>query len=253
MPGRHSKTVRTLTERDKKVFQFIFEQKVSSFEQIRDRFFPDTSDRTTRRRLYQLKNSGLLRHVPHTDGRRLRHLFRLSSKAYRHHVLERGVNDLVSQLASHSIDHDLTLTELRTRFERARTTVAFYPENVLQSSEKFSKLEDFRDYVLLRSDAVAEFVVKNKFRYVIPVEYEASIKSIERCEEKMMNYYIKSEAQSVFWICKNGSIQSRLENIERSFGDKFKPKMYFALQEKVLSDSDSFTLTSIQGKQITIR
>lgn len=183
----------------------------------------------------QLFRAGWLERTGHFDGHRTQIDFYLSKRAYRSHVLLPGVNDRREQLKSDKIEHDVRLVDLRACLESRETVTHFYTENVLQSRHDLAEAEKYRDSRSLHSDAVLDLLIEKEFRYVLPFEYEGSQKSKDRWAEKLLDYYLKHEAQAVLWVCETDSIARAMGETDLSLSTGRAPKMYFATAADVLS------------------
>lgn len=247
------KKAQIITDRDQRLFQFLFDSKVSTASQVRDRFFSNKTLRVTHKRLAKLRNANWLRLVTFTDGQYAKNAYSLTDKAYQEFVLIKDVNDRRCQLASDVVLHDLALVELRISLEKMPQVLKFYSENILQSYWEYSKMNSLRDIVELRSDAVLEILTKDENKFLVPLEYEASQKTKERWHKKFLDYYIKHEGDAVLWVCQNDSIRSGLCEIERELSKGYKPKMYFTLLQNILSSPEKITFTDFLGNEFQIQ
>ena len=241
-----------INDRDRRIFQFLFENKVATARQLKDIFFAKNCPQIAYRRLASLSNAGWLRKEGHAEGTKLHHIYGLSDKAYQDYVFNEEVNGRQRQLKSSSVDHDLALVDIRQCFQKNQAVKRFYPENLLQSAHKYAGSEEFRDCVALRSDAVVELLMQGKYRFLVPIEYEASFKELERCHQKLLNYYIKYDGDVVFFICRNDAIRKRFVKIEQELSHQFKPKVYFGLLSDVQKSPTRLTFVKAKGDQYTI-
>jgi hypothetical protein len=129
----------------------------------------------------------------------------------------------------------------------------FYPENLLQSDHEFAKSDQFRSSVELRSDATVDILINNQHRFLVPLEYESHLKSIDRCKEKLMGYYLKDPGKAVLFICKDDVTLKRFESIEQGLSHNYKPKMYFALLSEILAKPEELTFKKVGGAEYKIR
>lgn len=252
MPGRRRKAG-GITARDRDIFRFLYESKVATSRQIRARFFPKVSLTFANRRLRLLSKAGWIERAGFTENSdSLTYLLSLTDAAYRQFVRKEGVNDLRCQLRSDAVDHDVALVDIRGRLENLPMVNRLYTENLLQSCYDYAESDEFKDYVTLHSDALLEVNFQDEHRFLVPLEYEASLKSKDRCRSKLLDYYVKSDAQAVFFICGSKPVLDRMTEIEGEIGQEFRPKVYFSLLSNVINPAEKVTFTSIQGKSITI-
>ncbi len=180
MPSKTFEAV-VITERDKKIFQFLFENKVATALQITNSFFENNSPKTAYRRLLYLARAGWLRKEGKFLSDRLIHIYGIADKTYEKYVHNEEVNGRKEQLKSNSIEHDLALVDIRLAFKKNQAVQKVYSENNLQSCYGFSKSDEFRDIVSLQSDGAVELLIHGKYRFIVPIEYEASFKDRKRC------------------------------------------------------------------------
>jgi len=247
------KYVGVVTPRDEAVFRFLFESKVATAKQIRSHLFPKTSYQTTARRLAQFTRSHLLAQSSIRFGRTFQCVYGLTDEAYDKYVRDEEVNDRRRQLKSEKINHDLALVDIRNRFMRFSGVKHYYSENALHSRFDLAGSPEFKEFLDLGSDAVVEIVRDEKNRFLVPLEYEATLKSKERCHEKLFDYYIKHDGSAVLFICADALVLNRMQNTDREICKEFKPKMYFALLSDVLNESEKVSfITSNHEKRIVL-
>jgi hypothetical protein len=162
-----------------------------------------------------------------------------------------GEDERRVQLKSDVIGHDTTLVEIRSAFEKNPTIKNFLTENALQSSQWSADSEDLRDMVEIRSDAAVQVVLKGSNQFWIPLEYESSLKSVNRCQQKLANYYNRYDGEVVFFICKNEAVLKRMREIEMELSKEQEPKMYFALLADVLISPTRLTFQTLSGSRHT--
>lgn len=240
-----------VTDRDKKLFQLLFENKVATSEQLQRLIFPEVNQRVAYRRIAKLVASGWLRKIGFPDGRIRKPVYSVTEKAFELFVREEGIELERVQLTSEVIAHDIVLVDIRHRFEKLSQLKRFYPENLLRSRTEFTRSDEFKCFTQLHTDAVAELFIQEKYRYLVPIEYEASIKSKERCQKKLFDYYVKFDGSTVFVICESEPVLKRMVEMDSELCQKFKPKMYFALLSDVINNPEKLTFTT-SNQQVRI-
>lgn len=238
-----------ITQRDQRIFQFLFENKIATFDHIQRAVFANTSSKANYRRLAKLTKADWLRRSGISHEKKLKYAYSLSEKAFDTYVREKDVNDREFQLTSEVPFHDLILLDIRNRFESLKTVKRFYSENVLQASYKLAEDEEYKPFIELRSDAVIEVFLQDKFRYVVPIEFEASLKTKGRNQSKILDYYIKYDGDAVLLISKDETILKSLAKTDKEISQEFKPKLYFALLSDVLRPSETITFVSSNGEK----
>ena len=245
-----SEKIGFITERDKQLFQFLFESKVASNSQLRRSIFPEVSKSTACDRIAKLVTSGWLDKLGFPSGNTFVPIYNITEKTYRTHVHISEVNDRKAQLKSDVIGHDLALVDIRNRLEKLSSVKKFYTENVILSNYELANSDEIRDLAALRTDAVAELLIQEKYRYVVPIEYEASFKSKARCAKKLRDYYLNYDGHNVLFICRDEALLKRFKEIDRVICQEFESKMYFALIADVLNESEKVIFT---GSDMTTR
>lgn len=230
----------------------MFESKAATTRQIQNRFFPNAAYQTACGRIHLLTKNGWIRRFALSDDGCPRNAYSISDKAYKKYVFSEGENDRRHQTRSDSLSHDIALVDIRAALEKCVEVKKVFPENVLQSHQRFSKAPIFCDCVELRSDAVVELLVQNRHSCFVPLEYEASLKSVERCEKKILNYYTRFDGEDVFFICKDKNVLRRMAEVELDLGNAFRGKMHFALLENVLSHDGKIRFQSAKGEVFSI-
>lgn len=196
---------------------------------------------------------GLLRRIGFSDEGRLISLYSLTDAAFDRFVHMDGVNDERWQLRSDSPAHDLSLVDIRIALEKNSAVKDFIPENSLQSCSMYQDDPKIRDLVALRSDAVLRLLIKNEHEFVIPLEYEATLKSKERCLSKLLKFYTAYSGAAVLFICKDKTVMNRMLDVEAEIALQFKPKVGFCLLENVLKNPSELTFIKRQGDPYMVR
>jgi hypothetical protein len=241
-----------ITDRDKEIFQFLFESKVAKVEQVYRELFPDVQMQIAKRRLQKLTSSCFLLKLGLTEGNRLKAIYSLAEKAYQGHVFKKDINDRHIQLLSEIPEHDLALVDIRQALRKRMTVKNIYTENVLRSHYEYAESEEFRDLVELRSDAVIELLLQ-EHRFIVPLEYEATLKAEVRNHKKLLDYYMKHSGKAVLFICGSDTILKSLCETDQKVCQGFTPKMYFARLFDVLNSSEKLTfLSSNREKRIVL-
>lgn len=231
----------SVTSRDQKLFQFLFENKVATARQVTTSLFPKVRHQNIYRRLGKLVRAGWIDKLGYFNGDQLQHLYCLSEHGFRQFVHQEDKNDRRLQLMSDVVEHDLALADIRIRMEALSEVKNYFTENVLQSNHDLASSKEFKPFIQLRSDAVVELILQGGKRFIVPLEYEASLKSKERCQKKLLDYYIQYEGGTALFICQSEPVLKRMVQMDREISREFKSKMYFALLADVLDVEKKMT------------
>jgi hypothetical protein len=236
-----------ITDRDRKIFQFLFESKVASLTQILDRIFTGLSPQNSNRRMLKLTRGGWVRRGGHHQNGRLHYVYWLSEKAFRRFLHGNGSEAPREQLKSDCIEHDLALVNIRIRFEENPAVRSFLTENTLQSAGESDLPNEVRPWIGLRPDAAVEVIEQDHETMFVPLEYESSLKSIDRCRNKLRDYYVLHGGSAVFFICSDENVLRRMLKVDRELSAEYRPKMYFSLLSDVLQARDTLPFQKSDG------
>ncbi|MEZ4744004.1 MAG: hypothetical protein R3B45_16410 [Bdellovibrionota bacterium] len=148
--------------------------------------------------------------------------------------------------------HDLDLVDIRFVFESKIAVKNYYPENILQACCNVKGSDPFKPFIELNSDALVELNMNTEKLY-LALEYEASLKNLDRYKDKIDSYYWAG-VRAVLYICQNKKILRALQKIDQMISESHhkNPKLYFALYDKALTDKGELLLTNILGHQFRI-
>ena len=230
---------------------YIWENKITSYRQIYDRFFYQSSKPVCSRRLAKLFKAGLINKVPISNLGMAQHGYSITPKGFESCVKISSLSGTIGQAKSDSIEHDLRLVDIRERLEVSREVTRYYTENALQGLYGLRHSDEYSPFVELRSDGLAKLTLGNK-KFSVPIEYEASLKSIERCSYKILAYHTRKGIDGVFFICLNETIMNRFEEIERQLAKQYGPVLHFALLRDVLDKSKDVHFRNVNGQSVIL-
>ena len=178
-----------------------------------------------------------------------RMIYSLTSTGFKRSISEEKVMKRV-QLKSDSLEHDLTLLQIKRRFKDLKMVQGFYSENLILSGvlDNILEIKQLRE---LRPDAIIKVIINNKTLF-LPLEYEASSKYSRRNEKLLAKYYTSPFVPAVVFISKNESIQKRICSKEIQRSSKKSEKFYYALLENVLSPQEKIPLTNIKKEVLNL-
>ena len=237
-----------LCSRDMHIMSSLFEGKIASQEQIGDHLFPGVSAQTVNRRLLKIIELGFIRRKPIAIDDKI---------IYAYSLTQRGLIKIKPMLPyrvttktalSECPAHDIALNDIRKAFEEKGAVQNYYTENVLQACVGFKSDKQFRPFVELNSDAMAE--VNTRIGVLnLAIEFDTAHKSKDRYRQKVNSYYIKRGVDGVLYVCASKHIMDVLHEVDKGVADrhKCKHKLYFALLENVTGGIDELTFTNAKG------
>ena len=237
-----------LCSRDMRIMRSLFESKIASQEQIGNHLFPDVSAQTVNRRLLKIIKLGLIWRKPIAVDDKI---------IYAYSLTQRGLTKIKPTLPykvntkttlSECPSHDIALNDIRKAFEAKDAVQSYYTENVLQTCTGFRSDRQFRPFVELNSDAMAE--VDTRIGVLnLAIEFDTAHKSKDRYRQKVNAYYVKRRIDGVLYVCASKHILDRLFKIDTEVSDRHKceHKLYFALLEDVTGAIGKLTFTNAKG------
>ena len=248
---RYRRRGAVINERDKRLFLYLFVNKAAAVVDIQKDVFNNANLKTVHNRLKKLSDAGLIEAQTQRE-RRNRLVYFVTKKAFKKYVAEEDLAKRV-QLVSDSIEHDLTVLEIKRKLRTFKKHVLkFYSENLVRSGlleEKYPELELFRE---LRPDAVVKLKIKDKV-YFVPLEYEASSKSAKRNAQLLSRYYTRHKVVAVLFISKTGAIEKKMWKAEMARGtEKRKGKFYYAQLEDVLNAQEKVPFGNVKDGILTL-
>lgn len=237
-----------ITERDKKILYFLFENKIATRQEVHEFFFAKKSHKTANLRLRKLiKEEYISTSAEEIDGKFVRYLF-VGKKGQE--IVKFWKNQyLVGKIErSESINHDLELLSLRYVLLRSPKIREYYTENVLQGVLEFKSDERLKYFVSLNSDAAMLIRLKVGDFYVA-LEYETFPKSDQRYEKKIRDYY-NSNISFVIYVAKTQVLGNRLRQIDDAIADELKRpnKVFFANFNTLIAHPQKLTFVNSKGK-----
>ena len=218
-----------ITERDMKLFKYLYVNKVASFEDINLDIFGQVSSSAVCRRLKKLLREGLLE-AQICRELSIHILYNLSQKAFKKYFSD--INSLnYIQLKSDSILHDLSLLKIKRKLKKISQVEAFYSENLIRSGllDDILEVKRLKD---LHSDSILKVNFFEKSLY-LPLEYEASSKSPKRNQNLVNKYYTNPYTSIVLFVSKTKQIESKIRSKEQQ-EDNTKAGQFFYIQSQDL-------------------
>lgn len=241
-----------VTDRDRKLFCQLFENRAMRRDQIHVFAFLGASEQATLKRLSSLVRNGFLdRQYVDSQRNRILAVFENTPKALKE-IADAYPHKITSELCkSDSVEHDLCLVDLRAKFQRLSLVNNYLTENMLQGCEKFSSMEAIRPFVVNNTDAAFELKGKSK-KIWIGLEFENSEKAHERYVRKLVNYYSNDKVQIIFYVCGSPRVRVAVADAERAMIGDRSPKCYYALLSDVLKTESNCTFVDIRGDKTVL-
>lgn len=237
------------TERDKRLFLYLFVNKAATVRDITQDIFKGVCTKTVNRRLVRLSCAGLVEASAHRDLDN-RMVYSLTKKGLHRYVAERNVAKR-AQLKSDSVEHDLTILEIKRKFRTFKNVLGIYSENLVRSGLVDDHAKEFRHFRELRPDAVVKVKIRDKV-YLLPLEYEASSKSPKRNAKLLGKYYSCPVVAGVFFIARTDKIARKVRQKDAAKKSGRGGLFYYCLLEDVLAAEGKMVFTSITGGTVTV-
>lgn len=241
-----------ITDRDRRLFAQLFENRVMLLSQIHQQVFSGKSRQIVSRRLAELSDGGFLDRRK-IDGRRGSAFSAFSNKPAALKEIANSYRYAITteMFKSDSVRHDISLVKLRNRLERLATVTNYFSENMLQACGFFSDRDETRPFVQNNSDAVIELTRGGK-KLLVGLEFESSEKAKERYIRKLVSYYTDGRTPVVLYVCENQRIQSAIAQAESEVIGKRPPRCHYALLENVLTSAGACTFSDLRGASIVL-
>ena len=238
-----------VTERDRKLLLYLFVNKVATVRDIQQDIFGDVYLSLVHRRLRLLALDGLVTPQKREDSYH-RLVYSVSKKGFEKYIADKGVAKRV-QLLSDSVEHDLTVLEIKRRFRKFKNVLNVYSENLIRSGLLDEDYPELRQLGELRPDAVVKLKVRKKI-YFLPLEYEASLKYFKRNTKLLTKYYTSPFVSAVLFISKTDIIRRKLWQQESARKSERKGRFYYAQLEDVFNTGERLAFKSVKDGTLTL-
>lgn len=226
-----SKKSLVITDRDEKLFRYLFIHKVANLSHLQADIFNQASKQAVHRRLNKLMHHGLIE-VKYQRESCNRLIYSLSKKALLKFIGDRNQMKRMQRKSS-SVPHDLGLLEIKRVLHRFKSIESIYSENVLQSG-LFDDESHIREIRNLNPDGIIKARLNSEV-FHFALEYEASSKFAKRYKALMHRYYTNDEVRAVLFISKNLAIQNKVMQADKNFKGKMNPKFFYCLLNDLLN------------------
>lgn len=241
-----------LTGRDQAIVKFLFENKISSFAQLKARFFNHASDKALYRRLSKLRKANLVTKSIIFDCTGKQVSTFSATKTGIKALLELSNTDLLGvKLKSDSANHDVKLVDIRLDIETREKVHDYKTENqiLLDSSNGDSKFDLFKE---LGTDAAVKIELQKDWIEWIPIEFELTRKTLERSKEKLQRYLLEKSIPALILIVKDQSLREMFQKLETELVDQTKSKILYSVYSDTVKNEDQCIFHLSNGKQIDL-
>ena len=240
-----------LTERDTRLFGFLFRYKVVTLKQLVKYLFKGASYKTASARLCRLIKDGYLEKSYLGENEYGRFGYSLTNKACL--VLEQRWGNEIhrQQTKSDHPAHDVVLVEIGERARKMSLVEKYVQENILQCCPDLLPSPRYEAFSKVHSDAGLKVVIKEKPFY-LALEYEAILKSKARIKDKLFEYALRDEIRAILYICKDVKIEKALRKMEKEFWTGSKGIIYYIQLKDVLKKDTEWLFTNSEGTRFCL-
>ena len=220
-----------ITERDEKLFHYLFFNKVATNCHLQRDIFSGSSKQAVHHRLDKLIKAGFIEATYLREtGNRL--VYSLSKKSLLKFIGQ-SIDLKRMQRKSSSIAHDLELLEIKRALTNLRFVDDYFTENALIAGIFDDDEQEIQEIRVANPDAIVKVSVA-KTSYFFPLEYEASAKFYKRYGQLIDRYYFMDEVKAVLFIAKNLSIQKKVAQVERKKHPGRSGKFFYCLYQNLI-------------------
>ncbi|MBF0363668.1 MAG: hypothetical protein HQK49_21800 [Oligoflexia bacterium] len=248
---KRNKKLLMLTERDIKLFDYLFMNKVALPTQVNRDVFGNISLTDVYRRLRMLCNANLLENRGVIISKRPCQVFSLTKLGFCKLKGDDDFGKIRKQLNSDSIIHDIRLIDIQYRFKQLKMTLEYFSENLIRSNCEYAKVSLNGMLGNINCDSV----VKMKFpknEYFLPIEYELNQKGGKRYDNLFLNYYLNSKIEALLYIVHDEQILKCVVNRARSIGEGFPAKIFFITYDKFMQNTEQVIFTNHLGQKMLL-
>ena len=238
-----------LTPRDKRLFEYLFLNKIATVSQINRDIFGNDTLKGLSRRLRALVRQGHLRRTA-TGEEGTRFAYFLSDKTFEKYIAHRTERQW-AQLKSDSPDHDLVLVDIRNRISKSPKVASYFTENAIEAGLMDSATFPADPFLEMHSDAAIMFRASQKL-WNIAIEYEDAQKTKERYASHLNSYCLKKEIHVVLYIVKEPALRNLLSELDRGLCQGHSSKIFFGLLSDVLESDKNLHFPNNTGNLLQL-
>lgn len=234
-----------ITDRDKKIFMYLFENRLATNLDILHKFYAGKNKRNSRKRLEKLKRNGFIA-MAASEGLKQRFFYYLTLKGLET-IYSDGHFFKGFRLKSPNPHHDYALASLRNVLKESKMIHEYYTENMIQSDIKDCFVEKiFKDDGNFSPDAL--FVTKSKGeKFYNTVELELTQKGVNFYRRKIRKYYLNEKISYVLFISNSKTIEKKVMQTEKQLYPNIKTMFYYANFKAFLDKKLPFKFVNCRG------
>ena len=247
MKGRKKEGIR-ITKRDERLFKYLYVNKLANQKQINRDIFKGIVLTTVARRINKLIGEKYLvmNFLKGING--CYRTYSITEKSFKLYLVEEFDDVHREQFESNSPRHDLDLVDIRSVLFKRENIKLYISENILQSGVELPE-KDYFSLIKHNPDAVLKVDVQGDI-FTFCLEYESSMKSMQRYENFLRKYYLDGKVEAVFFIYKDKKIFDKILSLEKKIFSHRTPKLFYCSLENVLSAEDKITFFNFQNSKI---
>jgi predicted transcriptional regulator len=235
-----------VSELDKKLFLYLFSNKVATKSQIARDLFPHMTHQAIYKRLNKLSKFHFIEKSYHQDlGGRI--IYSIGKRSLDEYFSD---CEVIKKCKSDSIKHDLTLVDIRSVLIQRPGVQNYYTEALLKSKQVLLSPEFDLFYSEIRPDAIVKLRLTHG-EYLFSLEYESSIKFLKRYKELFKKYLNQNFIQGVLYITKDEKVLKRVSNIQKEFFKDLPPIIFYSTLENIF-ELETVSFTNIKQQKMII-
>ena len=237
-----------VTKKDVRFFQYLHAVKVSTYERVTRDIYTSYKVRSVSNRMRKMEDNHLLVGWRNRSLSESKRIVSLTARGF--DLFIRNSEEQRMELKSNSVEHDLSLVDIRHKLMKQEKIKTYLTENEIQTWGSTVYREDYSPFVDLRSDAIVNMQT-SKGTVKVPVEYDAHHKSKDRYTAFVDKYYNKSDVAIVFMVYEQDQIMKAIKDIEEKKITSGRPKFFYALRSDLLK-SDTATFVNCEGDRLKL-
>jgi DNA-binding HxlR family transcriptional regulator len=239
-----------LTDRDVRIFEYLFRGKGATKDQINRDVFGLRATSIVYRRLSKLLSQGLIERVAlYKKG--FQGVYCLTPKGLRFCHSFEGKRTR-SELRSADFNHEIALVDIKHKLQLVEGCEYYLTENELQSGLYDEDDYEYSGFIKLNSDGFLKFNLGSK-RYVSAIEYERSDKGKARYKRLFRDYYLRDEIPFVFYVLSSGALKKTILRLDKVARADKSPKIFCVELEELLKAKKVLSLENSDSKFLNLR
>jgi hypothetical protein len=242
----------TITPTDVKLLKYLHKTKVATTKQIGRDIYHTHLPQSMRKCLKRLRDRKLIEITKGSVVNDRSHIYSLTKKGF-NSVKRLYENTLVSErYKSDSIEHDLTLVNIRHDLLNKSIVDSYYTENEIQSYVRFNDDPKLNTYKSFLCDALMFCKKGNGKGAYFAIQYEPIQKSSTRYKEILTNYYTEPLLNFVLYVCIDLVTEKKIKEIETQIAKQSDRKIYFIQLKNLIENSNPIKFINQKNEVIQI-